>query len=118
MSINTTENPISFPYIIQHVLAAFKTTSGAEGETLGEDSGGSWEKIGDGVVILNDMDDKSLYSLSSLTTTWSKYGLTGRHSTSMTGSLIISDSTGGRFLTDFRKYVLQKLERSSKHLTF
>ena len=82
--VDTTKNPLIHPYIVNYVLAAFKTTKGAEKETLGADSGGTWDSIGDGIVILNDLDENSKFSLSSLTTTWSKYSSIERTS-SMTG---------------------------------
>jgi hypothetical protein len=115
--VDTTKNPLTHPYIVNYVLAAFKTTTSAESETLNADSGGTWDSIGDGVIIANDLDENSKFSISSLTTTWSKYSAIERTS-SMTGLIVIGDPTGGRFIHEFRKNVTQELERSTKHLVF
>lgn len=112
-------NPLSEfnAYNVRHILAAFATTTSAESTVLKKESGSAGEAVGDGFIIVNELEDFK-FRIKSLVWEWRKHGYTGLSTTSMDGYIDITDHTGGYFLDWFEKNVRLKLQISTEQMTF
>lgn len=113
------KNPLSVSssYQVRHILGAFKTGTAAESYELSSDSGKVGDDIPDGVIIVNEFSSDR-FLIPTVVWQWSKFGIYGSTTTSMTGIIDIADHSGGQFADWFRTNVLKKFDMSAAHLTF
>jgi len=123
MSLPT--NPLESPnsYTTYFVIAAFAKTDDAENTPLSLEDGPEGESIGGGkgIVVVNDYIKKETAPSRFLVKDFRfDFNWTGEHvnTTVSGGSLIITDTTSGEFLTFLKQNVLEILSTSLENITF
>lgn len=104
-------------YTIRHVLAVFKYNEDAEQVNLSKSSGKTGDSILSGIILVNEFNDDRFF-IPSIKWKWSKYGPSGKSTTSLDGALDIQDRAGGNFIDWFRLNVCKHLTISTQHMTF
>ena len=100
-------------YQVQHVMAAFRTTSSAESTKLSKESGQAGEIVGDGFVIVNELDD-ARFTIPTMAWEWTR----GNKTTGLSGYIEIADRVGGQFIDWFRTTIISGLGVSTQHMVF
>lgn len=112
-------NPLSkfSTYQLRHILGVYTNGLTAESHELKSDSGEIGDSIPDGVIVVNEfVNDR--FVIPTVVWEWSKFGIYGPSTTSMSGMLEIADHTGGQFVDWFRTNAVKKFGMSAQQLTF
>ena len=121
LPVNKLEKPSS--YATYFVVAAYAKTDEAESEQLSITDGkeGEFTEGGKGIVIVNDAIKENNAPTRFIVKDFRfDFNWVGTHvnTTSSGGSMIITDTTSGEFLTFLKQEVLERLGTSLENITF